>query len=163
MKRIEDKRIIRYIDNYGISLVELIVTISIMIILTGAISIGIGLISTRPATECAKKIQMSLSRCRTTTMGKQEGNIKFYLDGSDVYAVETYDGVSKDPVKIGKSIDEFTFNGESEGTVFFSRSDGSVDKDAMGANYPFTIIVRKGSRKYTITIPDYLTGKVRLE
>lgn len=91
MRRKEKKK-----DNRGLSLVELIIVIAIMVILVGVTSYGMSLISNKPVDECAKKIEMVLNRNRTSSMGKQEAWVKFLLDGNGHVTVQEYKETAKE-------------------------------------------------------------------
>lgn len=173
-------------NNSGISLVEIIVVVAIMSVLIGVTSLGFGMVSTKSATECAEKMDISLNRCRTSTMGKQKGFIAFYSDSEGyVYVVEKFDDAYSDAVptsgastvltsaemnaKIGTRIGkkgikvtcgatEITATANNPVYFVFNRSDGGL-KDAYFVNAP--IVVEKGSRKYTVEI-QRLTGKISI-
>ncbi len=180
-------RVIKAIkNNNGLSLMEIIVVVSIMSILIGVSTLGYSMVSTKSATECAQKMDISLNRARVNTMGKQKGFIAFYSDSDGyVYVVEKYDsdyigtvpasGVcpaltsselnSKVGTKIGKkgitvTCGSVSLTGSAYNPVYyeFSRSDGSL-KEAYEGNAP--IVVTKGGRKRTINIQK-LTGKVSI-
>lgn len=161
-------------NNLGVSLIEMIVVVAIMSVLIGTVSLGLGMASTRSATECAEKMGISLNRARTAVMGKQRGYLAFYGDSEgNIYVVERYDedyapltdGDMNSHVgtKIGKKGITVTSGGvtltSSPNTPVyfeFSRSDGSLKTTSI-ANSP--IKVSKGSRRYTVEVQP-LTGKV---
>ena len=164
------------IDNRGISLVELIVVISIMVIIAGAISIGYGVVSTKPATECAEKIQIALNRSRITTMGKLNGYIRIYKnDAGYVLMTETYDSETTSPTVLTKKAVTVKYGdselGESGLIISFRRSDGRLElfkfedtslayEDVKDMEY-VEFEVSKGSRTYAVRIQP-ITGKVTL-
>ncbi len=186
MRTKNDSRI-RY-NNSGISLVEMIVVVAIMSVLVGALSIGLGMATTRSATQCASNMEICLNRCRTQTMGKNNGFVAFYANSAgevfmvqklnypaDSYNIESSDVVAGDYTikKIGKNLTSVNCGGlellssENEDTpVFyvFERSAGSFVgcKNADGSDRPSSdIIVKKANRSYKIEIQK-LTGKVVL-
>ncbi len=184
--KIDNNSRLRY-NNYGISLVEMIVVVAIMSVLIGALSIGLGMASTRSATQCASNMEICLNRCRTQTMGKNNGFVAFYASGGEVYMVQKLNypadsyNIGKSDVasgdytikKIGKKLDSVECGGlellssENEDTpVFyvFERSAGSFVgcKNADGSDRASSnIIIQKGKKRYTIEIQK-LTGKVVL-
>lgn len=76
----------KYINNRGVSLVELVVIIAIMAVLsTGLISM-IGLLNGRAARECAQDTLSSLSKVRVLTLSKSTGAPESGLSAdADVY------------------------------------------------------------------------------
>ncbi len=165
-------------SNSGISLVELVIVIAIMTVLIGAVSIGIGMVSTKPATQCASNIQICLNRCRTHTMGKTKGLVGFYVDSEGVWMVEklgysntnlsdSTDCLAGDytKTKIGKK--GVTISKDEAGSdvpslsvplmFYFKRSDGSLDDSSENCVY-----ITKGKKKYKVTVQK-LTGKVELD
>ncbi len=160
-------------DNRGISLLELIVVISIMAVLTGAIGIGVGLVSNKSATECAKKMQMAIQRNRTSTMGKHNGRLVVFKGDDDrIYIRDELNYSTSSPrisdnIAIGKSDVTVTCNGaelDDDGIVIeFRRSDGSLFQavNAEG-DAALPIEITKNSRTYEINI-DPLTGRVTLD
>ncbi len=170
-------------DSAGVSLVELIVVVAIMSVLIGGASIGLGLVATKPATQCASNIEICLNRCRTQTLGKNNGFVAFYADSNgDIYVVEKLSYTNRNindssdcapgdyvKKKIGKKGVTVTCGGHSLTDTpnkpyyyDFERSVGSFVgcTDSTGADVsPCDIVVNKGSRSYTISIQK-LTGKV---
>lgn len=69
-------------DNRGITFVELIIVVAIMSILVGAAGYGLGLISGKPAEECAQKIIFSLEQSRTRAMGKDSVTYRLHKDSA---------------------------------------------------------------------------------
>lgn len=172
-------------NSSGVSLVELIVVVAIMSVLIGGASIGLGMVATKPATQCASNIEICLNRCRTQTLGKNNGFIALYADSNgDIYMVEKLGYSNRDindssdcapgdyvKNKIGKKGVTVTCGGhdlvsnhDKPYYYDFERSVGSFVgcTDSTGAVIsPCDIVVKKGSRSYTITIQK-LTGKVIL-
>ena len=161
-------------DNKGISLVELIVVVAIMVVLTAAISLGVSTFTSKHATQCAKNMQISLNRARLGAMGKKNAYLAFFQTTDGVYMVERFneeaygaDGTridlslpAADAVRIGKSGLTVTVNGAdlSTGTpqyIEFNRSDGSLKSPST-----LQIVVKKGSIKTCTLKVEPLTGKV---
>lgn len=90
-------------DNRGMSLVELIIVIAIMAIVGGILTLGIGMVSGKPAEQCARQIKAVMEQCRTTTMGKPVGDVslKFEQDSDGVW-VTFYQGGSSDRRMVGQ-------------------------------------------------------------
>ncbi len=70
-------------DNRGISIVELIVVISIMTIMTGVVSIGIGMMFSRDANYVAVRIDDALAEARTLSMSR-DGDFVYELNIDNV-------------------------------------------------------------------------------
>ena len=160
-------------DNRGISLVELIIVVAIMVVLTAAISLGVSTFTSKHATQCAKNIQISLNRNRLNSMGKKNAYVAFMQTADGVFMVERFDsdayaedGTRKDAsadatdaIKIGKGGLEVKVNGVSllgrTEYVEFNRSDGSLKSPSS-----LEIVVKKGSIKTCTIKVEPLTGKV---
>ena len=172
------KRFVR--DNSGISLIELVIVITIMTVLIGAIGLGVGLVSTKPATQCAKKLQMAIQKTRTDTMGKRDGKliVKLESDGSVSMTEILNAGLSSEridgPVTVGKKGVSVKAGGnaltETGFTIEFTRSEGKLRACSThysslteGTKYDaLPIVITKGSKSYEINI-DELTGRVTLQ
>ena len=77
-------------DDRGLSLVELIVVISIMVVLLGLVSLSVSMLFSRDAERAAKLIDEQISETRLSAMSKQ---------GTFVVKVHTEDENSGDPSK----------------------------------------------------------------
>lgn len=156
-------------DNRGVSLIELIVVTSILIVLAGTAAFSIRMVVNRSATQCAQNMKVSLEKHRTAVMGKKNGRIAFYSDANgNIYVQEEFDYTSTvfvkntaNATKIGRNNVEVTCGGvaiSSTPVVFeFTRS-GSLKEGS--ANVP--IVIKRFSKEYTLTI-DSLTGKITLK
>lgn len=155
-------------DNKGVSLVELVVVIAIMMVLAGITTFSYRMVSARSATQCAENIKISLEKNKTSVMGKKNGRIAFYRDANDVIWMQEdfdYSGAftknMANATRIGKREVEITFNGASLSTtpviIEFSRTGSLKDGSAS-----LPIVVKKQSKVYTITI-DSLTGKITMK
>lgn len=169
------KRIESYNDK-GFSLVELLVVVALIAVLGLVASAGISLVTSRPADECAKKIQIALEGNRNTTMGKFSAEITFSIDGNGVYVEEFFNGDSEGTVKIGQggvsvkyytqkvgeeSATENVLSSSSSVTISFDRADGSLNPQPDGS-YVKYFIVSKGDRSFRVEV-DRLTGRVGIE
>lgn len=164
------------IGNDGFSLVELMVVVALIVILGGVVATGVSLVASRPADECAKKIQIALDGNRNTTMGKFSSSITFSADADGVYMEEIINGVSEGKVKIGQSGVYVSYTTQKVGeatttitalsyaplTMSFDRADGSLNDQGDGSTYVTSISISRGDRSFKITI-DRLTGRVGLE
>ncbi len=160
-------------DNRGISLVELIIVIAIMVVLTAAISLGVSTFTSKHATQCAKNMQISLNRNRLGAMGKKNAYVAFIQNDDGVFMVERFDSAAyddagtrkeayaddPDAVRIGKAGLVVTVNGTdlTAGPQYieFNRSDGSLKSPST-----LEIVVKKGSIKTCTLTVEPLTGKV---
>lgn len=163
-------------DNRGLSLIEMIIVIAILTVVSGTVVLGISVAISKPAEECARKIQQSLEGARVYAMGKQKLTVSFYTDHGEVYVQETAtapDGsvTAKVPVKIGKGVKvSYQLEGaagytELTGTpVIFSydRATGGFNKSECSPGFCDKIKVEKGNRVMTVSLYS-LTGKVTVE
>lgn len=161
-------------DNKGLSLVEMVIVIAILAVVSGIVVVGIGVAISKPAEECARKIQQSLQSARVYTMGKQKLSLKYYVSDGSVYVQETVtsaDGstTDKNPVKIGAKGVEVTYKLEGETgykflkdeplTLSFDRTTGGFSKTECKPKRCDEIKVKKGNKEMTVTLYS-LTGKV---
>jgi len=156
-------------DNRGVSLIELIVVLAIMMVLASLTTFSVRMLSARSATQCAENMKISIEKNRTTVMGKKNGRIAFYRNAEgDVYMQEEFNysspTFSKDPSKatrIGKKEVEVYFNGSALTTspvvIEFKRS-GELKS---GADV-LPIIIKKQNKEYEINI-DSVTGKIEMK
>lgn len=164
-------------DNRGLSLVEMIIVIAILAVVSGIVVMGIGVAVSKPAEECARKIQQSLEGARVYTMGKQKLSLKYYVDDGCVYVQETAvaaDGTvtTKTPVKIGAKGVKVTYVLEGGAgytdlavtplTLSFDRATGGFSKTECTPGFSSEIKVEKGSKVMKVTLYS-LTGKVTVE
>ncbi len=166
-------------DNRGFSLVELIIVLAIMGALAGATFIGIGMISGKPAEECASKIFSTIQANRTTAMGKFSASVSFYVGANGIYVVEEVNGVDGTPVKIGEAGVKVQYRVTGDGAeswrnlgdstaplvISYNRSTGAFhDLEAMGMDDKYCIEIKCSKANRTKTIALYhLTGKVSME
>lgn len=161
-------------DNRGLSLVEMIIVIAILAVVSGIVVLGISVAVSKPAEECARKIQQSLEGARVYTMGKQRLSLRYYVDDGCVYVQETAIDAAgnvtvKTPVKIGAKGVKVTYMVEGAAgytdlatdplTLSFDRSTGGFDKMACTPGFCSEMKVEKGNRVMTVTLYS-LTGKV---
>lgn len=164
-------------DNRGMTFIELIIVVALMSVIVGVSIYGLGLVSGKPAEECAQKIVYSLNNARTEAMGKYSTTYQLYKDGTSgmimmrkiVYTdatslpIETVATLGGDEVAV-----KCKFEGGGEvpfvnGTIVelsFDRSTGGFNATPSGNCVG--IIVSKGSTTKKIAlIPP--TGKVYIE
>jgi len=155
-------------DNSGVSLIELIVVLAIIMVLAGMTTFSVRMLSSRSATQCAENMKISLEKNRTTVMGKKNGRIAFYRDGDGaVYMQEefNYSGAfSKElgkATRIGKSEVDVYFAGAALTTspviIEFNRS-GTLKSGS--ASLP--VVIKKQNKEYEINI-DSVTGKIEMK
>lgn len=91
--------------NQGFSLVELIVTIAIMAILAGGISIGYGAIKSNDIKKTNNYVNSILGNTKTYSLAKKSAECVFYKSGDEVKCKLTVNGeVISDEVIGGKKI-----------------------------------------------------------
>lgn len=163
-------------DNRGISLVEVMVVVAIIVVL-GAVGIwGVNAISGKPAEQCAQQIIYSLERHRTSAMGKVNAKYVLYVDGSGKIMVDEYltnnaaFGAPIRKIEVGATRNVVTYTTSTGATydlesnpltLRFDRGSGSFQKLADGS-YCQSISIKRGGREYTVAFVP-LTGKVYLD
>ncbi len=125
-------------DNRGLSLVEIIIVISILSILSVAGVIGVGMISGKPAEQCAENIKVSLLNNRTTALGKFKTDITIEDNGSGIELTENIYGSAPDGTLTVESSKK-TKIGESTVSVAYSYTDPSSGYTEINSSTPLTI------------------------
>ena len=170
-------------DNRGMSLVEIILVIALMIVIAGVTGYGVSMIGQKPVEECARKVEIALNQNRTNSMGKQEAYLEFYMTSDGRAAFQEYwknvrDGsvVSRgtEPFIIGAADvklrfvykdaagDETVVNmGTDHIKVSFKRDSGSLVEE--GGLVLDRIEIYKGEGHVKKVNIDKLTGKVTLQ
>lgn len=176
-------------NNKGLSLVEMVIVIAILSVLAGVASIGLSSVVSKPAEECAMKMESVLKNARITTMGKQNVWIEFSQtsEGAPIYVVEkTKDSASSTEkekrTEIGQkgiTVTVTLVDGSNTATqtlsacdkivLSYSRSTGGFNKAEVvnggsvdTSKYVKSIEVKKGSVTKTLDFA-YLTGKILVE
>lgn len=167
-------------DNRGVSLVEMMIVIAILAVISGIVAMGIGVAISKPAEECARKMQQSLEGARVYTMGKQKMAVKYYMSDGAVYAQEiiTYPNgttLYKDPEKIGAKGMKVKYKaGATEYDLSttplilsFDRSTGGLNTaecspSGFSSQITLEIQVQRGSTVMKVTLYG-LTGKVTVK
>lgn len=159
------KKVKKTKDNRGISLVELIVVISIMAVLTGVLSLGVGMMFSRDANYVAVRIDDALTEARMCSMSK-DGTFTFDLhidsadpSGSYVQIMQSVSGGTPTEYKkilLDKKVEIKVLGdgadlGASTVSIEFDKSKGSVKKvnGATGVKdvYTFNIKSKKNESK----------------
>lgn len=155
-------------DNRGLSLVEIIIVISILAVLSVAGVIGIGMISGKPAEQCAENIKVSLLNNRTTALGKFNSDVVITDSGSGIQLTENIankDGTTSSKTqKIGDSdvlveysTDASTYTPLSSLTISFDRATGAIKHP--GGDTDLYIKCSRAGKSYVVQV-YHLTGKV---
>lgn len=164
-------------DNRGISLVEVMVVVAIMVVVGGIGIWSFNAMTGKPAQQCAQKIVYSLERHRTTAMGKLKAQYRLVEENNKVY-LEEYIGNDPDNpdappalssrVEIGSSGVKVQYTMDANAdlhdlplTLEFDRSSGAF-KQQPGGGYCTNIIVKRGGREHEVTLVP-LTGKVYIK
>lgn len=162
-------------NNKGLSYVELLIVIAIMILLTGVTTVSIGLSTRANATKTADRLVTALKTSRTYSLAKgtergafhikKSGNVYEFSIGtlSEAPEVET---LGAHPVQLSYFVgDEIFPIDESAGTITlkFDQSSGALTSFDGGPDLPDGFIVYKGDEPVArITIYE-LTGKSELK
>lgn len=166
MKRINDK---------GITLMELIVTIAILAVVLGSVVLGVGILASGDAQKAAKTIRSTLNEVRTDTLSIQaEWQAKISNEGGK-YKISVYrDGEETDCVELGSRIDISYGDGSvliesgEELVINFKQSTGSVKGISAGSTgalselqkvKEFEIAVSNSNDNYRLVL-WWDTGKV---
>lgn len=165
-------------DNKGMSLVELLVVVAIIAVLAGAVGYGIGMVSGKPAEQCAKKMQIALENNRNTSMGKMNVTISFYKDAEGRIMAEEIEnqGLANQSTKttmLGEAGVSVKYEldgveqelGTSKLTLSFDRSNGSLNpySEVSGVKkYITKFVISKASTVRELNIVP-LTGKVSVK
>ncbi len=163
-------------DNRGMSLVEILVVIAIMVVV-GAIGImSINAMSGKPAQQCAQQMMYSLERHRTSAMGKVNSQYVLRVSGSGKIVADEYltnedslSGVTPKTLEVGSSGNKVTYvcGGTTYSledtplTLKFDRGSGSFKPQADGS-YCTEISIKRGGREHKVTLVP-LTGKVYID
>lgn len=164
------------LGNEGYSLIELIIVVIIIVVIGSFTFMGISLVTSKPADECANKIRIALENNRITTMGKLSSSLKFYVDSEGRIVVKEIIDGSQKVSYIGTNgvTVTYKYNGVADMivlgdeanclTVQFDRSSGSLKPQSGGTydgKYLEKFIISRGTRQLEVKI-DRLTGKVTL-
>lgn len=158
-------------DNRGVSLVELLIIMAIMVVLASGTAFSINMVVNREANRCAENMKISLEKHRTAVMGKKNGRIAFFTDDAgNIYYQEQFDFSAGDfpkdlskATKIGKKGVEVTCNGVALGSnpvVFEFNRSGSLKSPVVPSGNP-EIVIKRSTKVFTLKI-EPLTGKITL-
>lgn len=123
------------LNNKGMSLIELIIIITIMVILTGVSGIGLSIISGKPAQSCSNKFASKLDRIRTVGMGKNSAEAILSFSSDGIHVTETINGAPGEStfgaglnvaVTMTIGANTQTFGSSDKVAVSFNRTDGSL-------------------------------------
>lgn len=165
-------------DNRGITFVELIIVVAIMSILVGITGYGLGLISGKPAEECAQKTMFTIEQARTKALGKFQVTCELSRNASGMLqATETVIKAEGDTPQTTTTVigdanvtvvctlstgTTVTISGTDKIKLCFNRATGGFEPEVIGGPLCEQITVSKGSTTRNIKlIPP--TGKVYIE
>lgn len=171
-------------DNRGLSMVEMIIVVAILVTVTGTVFLGIGFVTGKPAEKCANKLLSLMQRNRITTMGKLEARLEIYIkdDCLCVKEVVQTDGEAGPKVtenKIGEAGVVVTYRLVGESTyrtlgdesspliISYDRSSGAFrDLSLMGSSwagrYCEEIKIEKANKVKILKLVTR-TGKITME
>lgn len=167
------------LDNRGVSLLELVVVMAIIVIISGLAVWGVGALFSKPAEQCAKQMQIMLEKHRVTAMGKNEAEIYLYIaDDGRVMMQEKINGGpavqhcvgAKGVVvkyKVSNDPDDNRWNTISKDagmTISFSRATGSLNSATVNGTTTWVkeYEISKGDVTKKLKIVP-LTGKITVE
>lgn len=159
-------------DNRGISILEMVVVMAIIVVVCGVMVWGLGALIAKPAEQCAKQFEISLEKHRVTAMGKGSASMKLYVENGKIMIQETIDGVPKPATCIGakgvtvkyKKGSTYSELNSTGITIQFKRSTGELEKivESSSSYYIKEFEFSKGDMTKKLTIVP-LTGKVTIE
>ena len=161
-----------FIDNRGMSMIELLAVIAIMAVLLGTATNIVGYLSGKQARQCAYKMDSILTETRMETMGKSTGEKEsVYLtiknDNGKIYAVQNIKSDEKSTL-IGNSVkivakdvkgSEMELSNGTYFNVYFNRATGALYDEAY--NY-CEMRISQGKHTYVVSIVP-TTGKISNE
>lgn len=131
-------------DHRGITMVELMVIVAIMLVVTGSvINLG-GYLNGKQARQCAYKLEAALSEIRTETMSKSTGELEsvyFVLEntGGNIYAKQIIKGNERSDL-IGEQVEVLVtdsmgissvLENGSQAYIYFDRASGGLAEQAV--------------------------------
>lgn len=179
------KKAVKKNDNRGMSLVEIILVIALMIVVAGVTGYGVSLIGQKPVEECARKVEIALNQNRTNSMGKKVAYLEFYMTASDssgrVAFREYSQSARESDVREGaeavigasdvklrfvyknvEGVESVVPMGTAPIKVSFKRDSGSLVEEGSGLVLDRIEVYKGEGHIKTISI-DKLTGKVTLQ
>lgn len=172
-------------DNRGMSLVELVIVVAIIVVV-GAVGItSFNAMTGKPAQQCAQKLVYSLEKHRTTSASKVGAYYVLSYDPAtkEIIAEEFVSNdlsagyISVGRSAIGASKVEVTYYVDGDATAYnlttgsitlqFDRSSGafkplSSANTATNGKYCKKIVASRGGREFEVTLVP-LTGKVYID
>lgn len=169
-------------DNRGMSLVEIILVIALMIVIAGVTGYGVSMIGQKPVEECARKVEIALNQNRTNSMGKKVARLEFYMTTGGQAAFKEYSQSARESavregaeVVIGAAdvkmrfvytdatgVESVVTMGTDPISVSFKRDSGSLVEESSGLVLDRIEIYKGEGHVKTVSI-DKLTGKVKLQ
>lgn len=126
------------LNNKGLSLVEMIVVVAILVILSAATALGISAVSGKPAEQCITELKTAIDSNRTVSLGKKDAQLVISKQSDGIHVTESYtqssSPVVNDRIIAPASVDlSFSTDGSTYSmvdasgiTIEFDRSSGSV-------------------------------------
>lgn len=156
-------------DNKGITLVEIVVVVSILVVLASAAVLGVGILSGKQAEQACTTLKTACENNRTVSLGRYKTELVVSDTGAGLEAVEKYykdnSGTASGTKNVKLCDDKVSGYVSNDGsswtpidssgvTLEFDRSSGAL-KSSNDVYFRFT----KGSYNYDMRI-YHLTGKV---
>ena len=173
------------IENQGLSLIELVVTIAIMAILVGLVSLSVGVLTGKQAKQCRDELASKLESVRALTMGKESVIANLFQDDTGAYVLRVTSKKNSEDTsptvtdvilpsskctisyslqEDGATKTELTYSGDPDDNgikLEFDRASGALKKDNSGVCV-YHIYVTQGNKSFGLRIYQE-TGKIVLE
>ena len=163
-------------DNRGLSLLEVVIVVSMMIILSTVGILGVNMISGKPAEQCAESIKVSLTGNRTTALGKFDAEAVLIKNGNRYEIEETtykqdgsventkaYSVGSKDVTveySLTSSVSGYAPLPDTGLLISFDRGTGALENPSPSSD--LYIRCTKAGKSYVVHV-YHLTGKAVIE
>ena len=159
-------------DHKGITMVELMVIVAIMLVVTGSVINMGGYLNGKQARQCAYKLEAALSEIRTETISKSTGELEsvyFVLENreGEIFAKQIIKGNERSDL-IGEQVEVVVTDSTgissllesgSSAAIYFDRATGGLSEQAVQYTQ---IEISQGITTYVVEI-EAQTGNVQCE
>lgn len=111
------------INKKGFSLVELVITVAIIAVVTGLVTVGIGSLTGMKARSCTDKLLSYMDETKTNALGFDDVKLKIYQKSDNSYWVD----ISRYSYEYNTATGAFTMNTVADDTTSYSIGDSKVE------------------------------------